>query len=362
VKEADLIPPEKPKLIGLLTNQDILFGTPIPAIDKLKIVSEDEFEDIIREWIAGYCERKYIKVWRMGGAKDKGRDVVAILDESNAWDNFQCKHYNNPLMPSDIWLELGKLCYYTFNKDYTLPRKYYFVAPKGVGPTVVDYLTKPDELKKQLYLEWDKHCKEGITAKVKIPLSSDLKEHIESIDFSIFTFLDPQELIEQHKQTSYFAARFGGGLQKRTKPNIAPIEESEISIRYVEQLFEAYSDHLKAGLSKISELSSYSELFSHFNRQRECFYWAEALNEFSRDSLPTGNTCFKDLKAEIYHGVIDTSNQKHSSGYENIVKTTAAAVVLSIQSNALMSVSNLQDKVGICHHLSNENKITWVKK
>lgn len=362
MSDEELIIPERPKSIGLLTNQDILFGTPIPAIDKLKIVSEDEFEDIVREWIAGYCEKKYIKVWRIGGAKDKGRDVVAIIDERGKWDNYQCKHYSNALMPGDIWLELGKLCYYTFNKDYSLPNKYYFVAPKGVGPTVSDYLTKPEELKKQLYAEWDKHCKGGITARVDIPLSPELKAHIEMIDFSIFTFLDPQELIEQHKQTSYYAARFGGGLKRRMKPTINPVEEAEISIRYVEQLLEAYSDHLKTELSKISELSSHFELFDHFNRQRECFYWAEALNEFSRDRLPAGNTCFSDLKEEIFHGIVDTSNQKHSSGYENVLKTTAVAVGLNIHSNALFTVSNIQDKVGICHHLANENKIKWVKK
>lgn len=362
MKDEELILTERPKSIGLLTNQDILFGTPIPAIDKLKIVSEDEFEDIVREWVAGYCEKNYVKVWRTGGAKDKGRDVVAIVNDSGTWDNFQCKHYNNALMPSDIWLELGKLCYYTFKKDYILPRKYYFVSPKGVGPTVGDYLAKPDELRIQLFNEWDKHCKDGITAKNQIHLSNELRKHIESIDFSIFTFLDPQELIEQHKQTNYYAARFGGGLKKRMRPIITTVQESEISIRYVEQLFEAYSDHLKIGLSKFNELNSHTELFSHFNRQRECFYWAEALNEFSRDSLPVGNTCFSDLKEEIFHGVVDTSNQRHSSGYENILKTTAAAVALAIQSNALLSVSNTQDKIGICHHLANEDKITWVKK
>lgn len=360
--EGELILPEKPKSIGLLTNQDILFGTPVPAIDKLKVVSEDEFEDIVREWIAGYCEKKYIKVWRSGRAKDKGRDVVAIIDDSGKWENFQCKHYKNPLMPSDIWLELGKLCYYTFNKDYILPSKYYFVAPLGVGPSVGDFLLNPTELKKQLYNEWDRYCKTAITAKVQIPLSPELEKHIENIDFSIFTFLDPQELIEQHKQTNYYPARFGGGLKRRVRPIISPVEEAEVSIRYVEQLLDAYSDHLKTELSNITELKRYSELFDHFNRQRECFYWAEALNEFSRDSLPTGNNCFDDLKTEIYFGVIDTSNQNHSSGYVNVLKTTANAVSLNIQSNALITVSNVQDKIGICHHLSNENKINWVKK
>jgi len=359
--DEELIQPERPKSIGLLTNNDILFGSPIPAIDKLKIVSAGEFEDIIREWIAGYFSNKYIKVWRAGGAKDKGRDVIAIEDDAGVWDNFQSKHYDHPLMPSDIWKELGKLCYYTFIKSYTVPRKYYFVAPQGVGPTLGDLLLNPSELKIKLLSEWDKVCKDGITDKVEIILSDELKAHIESIDFSLFTFLDPQELIEQHKQTNYYAARFGGGLKRRETPVVKAMNEDEMLLRYVEQLFEAYSDHLGADVKKMTELNPHTELFEHFNRQRECFYWAEALNEFSRDRLPTGNTCFEELIDEIYHGVVDTTNQTHSSGYENVKKTTAVAVALNIQSNALLSVSKTQDKIGICHHLSNENKLTWVK-
>lgn len=357
----ELILPETPKSIGLLTNQDILFGTPIPAIDKLKIVSPNEYEDIIREWIAGYCQKKYVGVRKVGGANDKGRDVVAFINEANDYDNYQCKHYDHPLAPSDVWKELGKLCYYTFDGSYKLPQKYFFVAPQGVGPKLSDYLQKPTDLKTHLIKEWESKCKNGISDKVEIELSVELLAHINSIDFSIFKFLDPQEFIEQHQQTNYYAARFGGGLKKRDKPIFDKINEAEMLLRYVEQLFEAYSDHLKTNVQTISELNIHTELFNHFNRQRECFYWAEALNEFSRDSLPTGNTCFAELKEEIFHSVVDISNQAHTTGYENIKKTTAIAVALNIQSNALLSVSKTQDKIGICHHLANENKLTWVK-
>jgi hypothetical protein len=256
---------------------------------------------------------------------------------------------------------LGKLCYYTFDGSYKLPRKYFFVAPQGVGPKLSDYLQKPSELKTELIKEWDSKCKIGISDKVEVEISAELLAHINSIDFSIFKFLDPQEFLEQLKQTNYYAARFGGGLKKRIKPVVDVMSETEMLLRYVEQLFEAYSDHLKTNVQTISELNTHTELFDHFNRQRECFYWAEALNEFSRDSLPTGNTCFADLKEEIFHGVVDISNQEHSSGYENVKKTTATAVALNIQSNALLSVSKTQDKIGICHHLANENKLKWVK-
>jgi hypothetical protein len=359
--DEELIPPESPRSIGLLTNNDILFGSPIPAINKLKIVSPDEYEDIIREWIAGYCQTKYIGVRKVGGANDKGRDVIAFINEANDYDNYQCKHYDHPLAPSDIWKELGKLCYYTFDGSFKLPRKYFFVAPQGIGPKLSDYLQKPIELKAELIKEWDSKCKNGISEKVEIEMSTELLTHINTIDFSIFNFIDPQEFLEQHQQTNYYAARFGGGLKKREKPVVETIKEAEMLLRYVEQLFEAYSDHLKINVKTISELNTHTELFDHFNRQRECFYWAEALNEFSRDSLPTGNTCFTELKEEIFHGVVDVSNQTHSSGYENIKKTTAIAVTLNIQSNALLSVSKTQDKIGICHHLANENKLTWVK-
>ncbi|MFZ1321132.1 MAG: ABC-three component system protein [Ignavibacteria bacterium] len=358
---ADLFPPEMPKSINLLTNNDVFFGSPIPAIDRLKIVSPDDFEDIVREWIAGYCKTIYIKVWKAGGANDKGRDVVAILNSKNEYDNFQCKHYDHPLSPTDIWKELGKLCYYTYNKSFILPRKYFFVSPQGIGPKLVELFSKPKDLENELLKNWDKYCKNEITEKEEVVLSTKLLRHIKKIDFSIFTFLDPQELIEQHKKTNYYAARFGGGLTNRKNPIINDVSDNDMLLRYVEQLFIAYSDYLKTNLKTIKELKAHSELLGHFNRQRECFYWAESLDQFSRDSLPLGNTSFQELKDEIYQAVVDIANSIHSDGYENIKKTTSEASKINIQSNALLSVSLTQDKIGICHHLANENKLIWVK-
>ncbi|HZW40399.1 MAG TPA: ABC-three component system protein [Ignavibacteriaceae bacterium] len=360
--ENDLCEPEEPKSIGLLTNQAILTGTPIPAINRLKIISDDEFEDIIREWVSGYCKSKYIKIRRSGGANDKGRDVIGFINEEGEYENYQCKHYDHPLAPSDIWIEIGKLCYYSFKGDYNLPHKYFFVAPLGVGPTLGDLLQRPMELKTKLFEQWDNKCKKLITSVKEIVLTKKLKDYIESIDFSIFTFLDPQELIEQHKQTNYYATRFGGGLQKRYKPVLNEFTENEYSLRYIEQLFEAYSDHINNEINSLVMLSQYKEQYLHFNRQRECFYWADALNQFSRDHLPPDSHCFEDLKEEIYQGIVDVSNEIHQSGYLNIKKTTHEAKIIQIQSNALLSVVQTQDRIGICHHLANENRLIWVKR
>lgn len=362
MEKEELIEVQEPQSIGLLSNIDVVLGNLPPAIDQLKVVSAESFEDIIREWIAGYCKTKYSKVRKPAGAGDKGRDVIAFLNDKGAWDNYQCKHYNHPLNPGDIWLELGKLCYYTFYEHYTLPEKYYFVAPQGVGNVLGDLLDDSKKLKSEFISKWEEKCKKKITSTGDVELTTELKKYIESIDFTIFTSLDPQELIEQHKQTNYYAARFGGGLQRRNKPVISSFEDKEYSLKFIEQLFEAYSDHINIPISKLEDLRPHSDYFEHFNRNRNCFYWAEALNQFSRDHLPPKNTCFEDLKEEVYYGVVDTCMSNHKSGYENVVKTTSEATKLYLSGNALLEKAQIQDKIGICHHLANENKLKWVKK
>ncbi len=352
--------PSPPQSIGLLTNADILLGSPIAPIDRLKIVSSEQYEDIVREWIAGYCTSKYRKVRRSGGAGDKGRDVIAYASDTE-WHNFQCKHYNHSLYPGDVWSEIGKLCYYTFLGDYTLPTLYTFVAPLGVGSTLGDYLDDPDKLKEKLFEEWDDKCASHITSKATIPMDALLKAHIDTIDFKIFNALDPQEFIEQHKQTNYFAARFGGGLIKRPIPTIPAVGADTKDVRYVEQLFQAYGDLEAKKFNILDELKSHTVLYEHFNRQRECFYWAEALEKFSRDALPIGDNSFNELKDEIYHGVIDACNISYANSFERVQKTISCANALSIQGSALQSAFKIQDRIGLCHHLANENKLIWVK-
>ena len=45
-----------------------------------------------------------------------GVDVAAFLKSpqfSDGWHNYQCKHYDHSLYPSDIWVEIGKIIYYS---------------------------------------------------------------------------------------------------------------------------------------------------------------------------------------------------------------------------------------------------------
>ena len=209
---------EEPKYNKDISNRQLLIGNYVPPIDRLKVMSADEFEELIEEWVYGYLMQKYEKVKkidkviRLAGAGDKGRDVVAYekysKDGQELWDNYQCKHYNNPLTPSEMWVEFGKVCYYTYIGDYTVPQKYYFVSPHGVGTKLFDLLMDPEKLRYGLIENWDKHCLNKISIN-KIELKGPFKLYVEQFDFSIFDSINPGELIHQYQQTIYFPFRFG---------------------------------------------------------------------------------------------------------------------------------------------------------
>ena len=80
----------------------VLSGQPIPPIERIRIFSDRQWEEFILEW-ADSLHHNYDRVSRCGGAGDMGRDIVANCKGTRGdWDNFQCKHYKEPLTPSDI--------------------------------------------------------------------------------------------------------------------------------------------------------------------------------------------------------------------------------------------------------------------
>ncbi|MET1249169.1 ABC-three component system protein [Sporolactobacillus sp. STCC-11] len=369
----------EPKYNRNISNRQLLMGTPIPPIDRLKIISEDGFEELIEEWIYGYLMNKYEKieriekVVRLAGSGDKGRDVVAYKkyskDGQEIWDNYQCKHYNSPLTPSKMWVELGKVCYYTYKKIYSIPQKYYFVSPQGVGTRLHDLISKPEKIKEGLIKSWNIHCLKKIS-KIEIPLEGAFKKYVQEFDFSIFDSINPGELIQQYQQTIYFPFRFGGGLTKKPRrPDKTPEEIKDVEQLYVKKLFDAYSQHEHKEITNINEVSKHTLLFKHFQRQRTHFYQAESLKVFEKDSLPEGINAFEKLKDEVYHGIVDTVYSNFTDGFERVKATTDKASTLSFTlDNPLAEFVNVKDKRGLCHHLANEenlidnDEILWVIK
>ena len=289
-----------------------------------------------------------------------GRDIIGVCkNDPNLWDNYQCKHYKNALKPTDIWIELGKLVYYTYRKEYTYPRKYYFVAPQGAGTTLSNLLKKPIELKQELIKNWDKYCKDNITAKSKVELDATLKAYLDTLDFSIFEAIPPLLVIEQHSSTRYHIARFGLGLPGRPPVPDPPEVPTVTEAQYIRHLLDAYADLLKIPVPDISNISHDEKLCQHYSNSRKEFYSAEALRMFSRDTLPAGT--FEDLQDQMYDGIYDEWISDHTDGFVRLLAVIKMAKQLQITEHALVSCLKPRDRGGICHQLANDNRVWWVR-
>jgi hypothetical protein len=355
----ETVPPPSRK--GRLTNQQILLGEKLDPLDVIKTYDDDKWEEFIREWIEG-LQGKYAAVRRASGAGDKGRDVIGYVDALNtesAWDNYQCKHYDHGLHPSDIWKELAKLCYYTFLKKYSVPRAYYFVAPLGVGPEALSLLESPEKLRVGIIEKWQ----EGNLLKVgrtDITLVGQLLAYVEAFDFSIVKDVPPQQIIEEHRTTRHHPRRFGGGLVKLPPNEVdVPPDVAAHETRYVQQLLLAYGERVTKTFGSIADLDAHRSLRRHLDRQRRDFYLAELLRNYTRDSIDEEG-CFERLQDAIYDGVIDTAESEYANGFERLKRTIEMARIMQIDSHPLRECLEGYHRSGICHQLANDERLTWV--
>ena len=330
--------------------------TIVPAIDLLRVFSPSQWEDFALEW-AHSLKSRYHRVERCGGAGDLGRDVVAFVSDDE-WHNYQCKHYKEPLQPNQVVLELGKLCYYVQQQAFSAPSKYYFVAPQGAGNSLSLLFKKPEELRARLIKDWATKCEEHITSTKNVPLAGKLRAFVESFDFSIVSYVPPMELIEQHAQTRWHAARFPGGLPPRPPAEVPDLNKETFESPYIGRLLEAYSDHAGVLLT-VADLVAHNTLQRHLLRSRERFFHAESLRNFSRDNLPPGQ--FEDLQEEFFDAVIDTVEDTcHADGFQRVKAATGVAQRLDPMNNALCQVLGVKDKAGICHQLADNARLKWV--
>lgn len=107
------------------TSYHTTYGKTILPIKRVELFSPDEWEEFIEEWL-DVKKNEYLEVERLGGAGDKGRDVIAYITDKKKsnykWDCYQCKHYSAPLTPTQVYVEFGKIIYYTFKNEYPVPK------------------------------------------------------------------------------------------------------------------------------------------------------------------------------------------------------------------------------------------------
>lgn len=356
---AEMPLPAKPKTLP--TAAQFHNGPLVEPIKRLWLFSPEDWEGFIEEWVSECRKPRYKSLVRMTGADDRGIDIAGFADDKKllgVWDNYQCKRFKDSISPGGAWPEIGKILWHSFNGHYVPPRHYYFVAPRGAGTQLNLLLGNASKLKAELMKVWDKNVSTKITSGT-IVLEGEFAEYVDKFDFAIFCAITPRELIDEHRKTSFFVSRFGGGLPARPKPSGAPDQIQPDESVYVGALFEAYSDHTKEPIKDTTTLRKWKTLQEHFARQREAFYHAESFRVFVRDKVEPG--CFESLQDEVYRGVVDTCDGHHADGFERVKAVLAGSLGLPLESHPLGSSVFISDRHGICHQLANEERLTWKK-
>ena len=352
------------------TAAQVIAGIPIPPVRLLQVMSPEDWEGFIEEWLTFHKgQGAYQSIRRSSGPGDRGLDVIAFTAREGfvkPWDSFQCKRYDHPLTPNDVYGEVGKIIYHSFmrtppfNQACRVPRCHVFVSPCGVGIKVGRWLKDPQSFKKDVRANWLSHCVPRIGKDIQAPLQGDLLAYFDAFDFSIFEERTAVELIDEHAQTAFYSARFGGGLPPRAEAGAPPSEPAETESIYLQKLLDAYGDHLGMSLTSGEGLVPHPQLEQHYNRQRVLFYSAESLRNFARDRTPPRT--FDLLQDDVFNGVIDICEADHTDALERLRKTISTAGQLNVSGNALNSVTRITDKQGICHQLANDDRLTWKKK
>jgi hypothetical protein len=346
----------------ILTAAQVQSGPPIEPLTRVLIYDDAEWEKFIDEWASSCLKQQYKKVLRFSGANDRGIDVAGFTDDQHllgVWDNYQCKHYGTPITPGTAWPEIGKILWHSFNGHYKPPRAYYFVAPRGTGTTLTQYLANTPALKNALLAVWNKNVKDEITSTQSVPLDGAFTEYVDAFDFSIFKPLAIRQVIEQHRASPYFIPRFGGGLPPRPAVAAPPDEIQGGESVYVGHLFAAYADHTKTEVPNYAALKPHKVLEDHFKRQRECFYHAESMRVFVRDKVEPGT--FESLQDEIYHSVVDVCDGDHTDGVARVNAVAETAQHLPLDAHPLGPSTFVRDRRGICHQLANKDRLKWTK-
>jgi hypothetical protein len=326
-----------------------------PIVKAVRAYNAEEWELFIREWVKGL--NHYAKVEKLGGSGDLGRDVIGLCDShacEGVWDNYQCKHYDQPLSVPQACEDAGKIIFHAYMKKFVPPRAYYFIAPRGVSTKLRDMLLNPSKFKDEVVSTWDTRVAKNVVAGEVHLLTGDLAKYIDEYDFTTFSFSSLPEILDEHKKTAYWAERFGG-LLPPPPAGVTPIAIGANETVYVSKLLALYAEEL--GYTIVAEdIGAHPVWKDHFQKQRERFYSAEAFIAHYRDQTQPGTV---ESFQEQIHDAIEPVMTIHTAATTRLSMALSAAASTSVAS-VLASQAKVGIKQGVCHQLANADLVSWV--
>lgn len=317
-----------------------------------------ELEVFCRAW----TERKsgYVEVKRFAGPGDMGRDVVGFLTaqrHDGPWDNYQCKQYLTGVSRPQGLLAIGKVLYWASQGHFTLPRRFYFVAPKGAARKLTLLVDKPSELKTALRDDWDTVCAKSITKKSTVFLDAKINAVIDAYDFSNVHILSIDEMMGDAAVKPLLIEKFGAD-PGQYPPAAVPVDIQAAEMPYINELVTAYGERAKAPFGDYAAVLKDADHGPDLRRQRARFFEADAFQKFYRDN--TSPEVISSFRNDIHLGVVDRWKAPAADTLAR-VETVMAHASTVVCAGPLAKYAHVPVKQGLCHHFVNDGELSWKK-
>lgn len=326
-----------------------------PVVKAIRAYDATEWEIFIGEWQKGL--KQYQAVKRLGGAGDLGRDVIGLCSTQacqGVWDNYQCKHYESSLSLPKAVEDAGKIIFHAFQGKFVPPRKYYFVAPRGPSTELREALLNPDNFRREVIDTWDTRVSKRVVAGQSFPLKGALLAFATTYDYTSFTYSTLDDIIDDHKKTAYWAARFNGLLPPPPVGN-PPAQIASKEAVYVRKLLDVYEDVSGNPFSDVVALEVHQHYADDLQKQRIRFYDAEEFIAHYRGETEPGT--LEDFADQIYD-MIDPHLSLPAGAHTRLVNSLSAAGTGSVV-GVLAPQAKPRIKQGFCHQLANDGRVVW---
>lgn len=325
--------------------------------DRLIIaMDDDELEQFCRQWVEGLSN--YHEVRRFAGTGDKGRDVVGFVTKARhegPWDNYQCKQYRVKLSQPEGLLAIGKILYWASRGDFTVPRRFYFVAPNGLNQKLDTLVQNPSALRQALIDNWDTACATKIVSGTTIPLDVALMLAIDAFDFTEVHKLTVDEMMADPAIKPLLFALFGADPGKYP-PGVVPLDVGGDEQKYLDALVAAYGERESITFAGHDEVFAHAVHGPDLHEHRANYFEADAFQKFYRDS--TSPEVISDFRKDIHAGVKYTLKVPASDTLARIEAVMSQAAIVN-PAGPLKNYAYVPVKQGVCHHLVNDDEMSW---
>jgi hypothetical protein len=166
-----------------------------------------------------------------------------------------------------------------------------------------------------------------------------------------------KQMLEQHKTTAFWAKRFPPESRPRPAVMEPPEQPEPLEARYVQQLIQVYVERWRHDVDTVERAAQHPTAGPHLRHQREAFFSAESLRRFGEEAYPAGH--FEAIVKDIYDAVVHVAMDDHSTGWKRLLAVTSQAISAGLTPTVLAQHVRPLDRAGVCHHLANENRLTW---